>query len=169
LAALLISRQVIGNLKESALPYMLEHMRLAKMSFDLWGALSPQNARPPPGEVIDKVEVKEEPSAEQANKRSMSQAELESSLYKYDGTFADHLEMTMQLGYVILFSSAFPPAALCAIFNNLVEIRSDAFKLAYVCQRPFGQRVPNIGTWQVLVVKRQNRECICRCRTAWST
>jgi anoctamin-8 len=167
LAALLISRQVIGNLKESALPYMLEHMRLAKMSFDLWGALSPQNARPPPGEVIDKVEVKEEPSAEQANKRSMSQAELESSLYKvgrrlknslprtadplvlqYDGTFADHLEMTMQLGYVILFSSAFPPAALCAIFNNLVEIRSDAFKLAYVCQRPFGQRVPNIGTWQ---------------------
>ncbi|XP_063905065.1 anoctamin-8 isoform X2 [Zophobas morio] len=154
LAALLISRQVIGNLKESALPYMLEHMRLAKMSFDLWGALSPQSTnRPPPGEEQEKdkeqvPEVREEPAAEQANKRSMSQAELESSLYKYDGTFADHLEMTMQLGYVILFSSAFPPAALCAMFNNLVEIRSDAFKLGYVCQRPFGQRVPNIGTWQ---------------------
>lgn len=57
--------------------------------------------------------------------------------------------MTIQLGYVILFSSAFPPAALCAMLNNLVEIRTDAFKLAYVCQRPFGQRVPNIGTWQV--------------------
>lgn len=56
--------------------------------------------------------------------------------------------MTIQLGYVILFSSAFPPAALCALLNNLIEIRSDAFKLAYVCQRPFGQRVPNIGTWQ---------------------
>lgn len=57
--------------------------------------------------------------------------------------------MTIQLGYVILFSSAFPPAALCAMLNNLIEIRTDAFKLAYVCQRPFGQRVPNIGTWQV--------------------
>lgn len=68
---------------------------------------------------------------------------------QYDGTFSEHLEMTMQLGYVILFSSAFPPAALCAMFNNFIEIRSDAFKLAYVCQRPFGQRVPNIGTWQV--------------------
>lgn len=56
--------------------------------------------------------------------------------------------MTIQLGYVILFSSAFPPAALCAMLNNLIEIRSDAFKLGYVCQRPFGQRVPNIGTWQ---------------------
>ncbi|KAJ8935020.1 hypothetical protein NQ314_013045 [Rhamnusium bicolor] len=69
-------------------------------------------------------------------------------LKEYDGTFADHLEMTIQLGYVILFSSAFPPAALCAMLNNLIEIRSDAFKLGYVCQRPFGQRVPNIGTWQ---------------------
>lgn len=55
--------------------------------------------------------------------------------------------MMIQLGYVVLFSSAFPPAALCAVLNNFVEIRSDAFKLAYVCQRPFGQRVPNIGTW----------------------
>ena len=78
----------------------------------------------------------------------MSQAELESALYKYDGTFSEHLEMTIQLGYVILFSSAFPPAAICAMLNNMIEIRSDAFKLAYVCQRPFGQRVPNIGTWQ---------------------
>lgn len=71
--------------------------------------------------------------------------------FQYDGTFADHLEMTIQLGYVILFSSAFPLAALCAMLNNLIEIRSDAFKLVYVCQRPFGQRVPNIGTWQVIV------------------
>lgn len=53
----------------------------------------------------------------------------------------------IQIGYVVLFSSAFPPAALCAILNNLIEIRSDAFKLGYICQRPFGQRVPNIGTW----------------------
>lgn len=73
-------------------------------------------------------------------------------MLQYDGTFVDHLEMTIQLGYVILFSSAFPPAALCAMFNNLIEIRSDAFKLAYVCQRPFGQRVPNIGTWQVIII-----------------
>lgn len=145
---------------------MLEHMRLAKMSFDLWGALSPVGSRAPPGEIQQAASTEPKESEEQASsKRTMSQAELESSLYKvcttlsmtttslwifqYDGTFADHLEMTIQLGYVILFSSAFPPAALCAMLNNLIEIRSDAFKLVYVCQRPFGQRVPNIGTWQV--------------------
>ncbi|XP_019755048.2 anoctamin-8 isoform X1 [Dendroctonus ponderosae] len=153
LAALLISRQVLGNLKESALPYVLVHLRLAKMSFEMWGALSPLNTKPPPGEGV--AEEHTETPTEEKNtdsppvaKRSMSQAELESSLYKYDGTFADYLEMTIQLGYVILFSSAFPPAAICAMLNNLVEIRSDAFRLGYVCQRPFGQRVPNIGTWQ---------------------
>ena len=56
--------------------------------------------------------------------------------------------MLVQMGYVILFSSAFPLAGLCALINNLIEIRSDAFKLALVHQRPFGQRVASIGTWQ---------------------
>lgn len=54
--------------------------------------------------------------------------------------------MLVQMGYVVLFSSAFPLAALCALLNNLLEIRSDAFKLVHVHQRPFGQRVANIGT-----------------------
>lgn len=52
------------------------------------------------------------------------------------------------MGYVVLFSAAFPLAGVCALVNNLLEIRSDAFKMAHVHQRPFGQRVANIGTWQ---------------------
>jgi len=71
-----------------------------------------------------------------------------SFFYQYDGTFSDHLEMLVQMGYVVLFSAAFPLAGVCALINNLMEIRSDAFKLAHVHQRPFGQRVANIGTWQ---------------------
>lgn len=59
--------------------------------------------------------------------------------------------MLVQMGYVVLFSSAFPLAAICALANNLLEIRSDAFKLVNVHQRPFGQRVANIGTWQSAV------------------
>lgn len=81
-------------------------------------------------------------------KRSIGQAEIESAYYKYDGTFSDHLEMLVQMGYVVLFSAAFPLAGFFALLNNLMEIRSDAFKLVHVHQRPFGQRVANIGTWQ---------------------
>lgn len=89
LAALLISRQVIGNLKESAWPYMLEHMRLAKMSFDLWGVLTPTVTKLPPSaesreeSTEDNVETTEQDAAPPDNfKRRISQAELESSFFK---------------------------------------------------------------------------------------
>nr|CAD7428021.1 unnamed protein product [Timema monikensis] len=152
LAALLIARQVIGNLKESALPYLLEQLRLAKLSFDLFGALSPTEAKKElPGNQQEDSGLGEEQNsigAKPAGNRNVSQAELESTLFKYDGTFEDHLEIFIQLGYVVLFSSAFPMAAFCAFLNNLIEIRSDAFKLCFIFQRPFGQRVSSIGTWQ---------------------
>ncbi|RLU27524.1 hypothetical protein DMN91_001328 [Ooceraea biroi] len=172
LAALLIARQVIGNLKESAVPYLIEQLRLARLSFELFGALSPSEARPPPGQESDEAqagkdnEEKEDQRADSGKSkqpRNVSQAELESSLYrvghptnsllsdvtfKYDGAFSEHLEMLSQLGYVCLFSSAFPLAAMAALLGNLLELRGDAFKLCFVLQRPFGRRVSNIGTWQ---------------------
>ncbi|XP_068030019.1 anoctamin-8 isoform X7 [Anomalospiza imberbis] len=78
----------------------------------------------------------------------LTQAEVESCMKKYEDTFQDYQEMFIQFGYVVLFSSAFPLAAACALVNNVIEIRSDAFKLCTGLQRPFGQRVPSIGHWQ---------------------
>lgn len=48
LAGLLISRQIIGNLRESVFPYFMEQLKLAKLSFIMWGALSPtqESAQP---------------------------------------------------------------------------------------------------------------------------
>lgn len=154
LAALLIARQVIGNLKESAVPYLIEQLRLARLSFELFGALSPSEARPPPGEEREESQKEVDDKGERSDggkskqPRNVSQAELESSLYRYDGAFSEHLEMLSQLGYVCLFSSAFPLAAMAALLGNLLELRGDAFKLCFVLQRPFGRRVSNIGTWQ---------------------
>ncbi|XP_074094463.1 anoctamin 8 white walker isoform X2 [Cotesia typhae] len=180
LAALLIARQVISNLKESAVPYLIEQLRLARLSFEMFGALSPSEARSPPEDAAkntedapdtDKVKDKDKDKEDKDKKedkakqqtRSISQAELESSLYrvghssnsllsdftlKYDGAFSEHLEMLSQLGYVCLFSSAFPLAAMAALLGNLLELRGDAFKLCFVLQRPFGRRVSSIGTWQ---------------------
>lgn len=108
LAALLIARQVIGNIKESALPYFLEQLRLAKLSFDMFGALSPSdetkkdigeadsgNSKKPEEEKEEdtpKEEVLSEEgeldTASQADKeadkkaRNLSQAELEGALFK---------------------------------------------------------------------------------------
>ncbi|KAG8454890.1 hypothetical protein GDO86_001206 [Hymenochirus boettgeri] len=78
----------------------------------------------------------------------LTQAEVESCMKKYEDTFSDYQEMFVQFGYVVLFSSAFPLAAVCALINNIIEIRSDAFKLCSGLQRPFGRRVDTIGQWQ---------------------
>jgi len=67
----------------------------------------------------------------------------------YEGTFDDYLEMFVQFGYVFLFSAVYPLAACWAVFNNLLEIRADAFKLCKVFQRPTAKRVKDIGAWQV--------------------
>jgi anoctamin-8 len=103
LAALLIARQVIGNIKESALPYFLEQLRLAKLSFDMFGALSPSDeAKKDIGETDsgDSKTEDDSPKEDTPNKggeleasiqadkeadkkaRNLSQAELEGALFK---------------------------------------------------------------------------------------
>ncbi|XP_077471152.1 anoctamin-8 isoform X1 [Stigmatopora argus] len=85
---------------------------------------------------------------EEAQTVTLAQAEIESCMQTYEDTLQDYQEMFIQFGYVVLFSSAFPLAAMCALINNIIEIRSDALKLCTGLQRPFGQRVENIGQWQ---------------------
>ncbi|XP_064187649.1 anoctamin-8 isoform X1 [Anguilla rostrata] len=88
---------------------------------------------------------------EESEPTTLTQAEIESCMQTYEDTFQDYQEMFIQFGYVVLFSSAFPLAAMCALINNIIEIRSDAFKLCTGLQRPFGQRVECIGQWQTVM------------------
>ena len=76
----------------------------------------------------------------------------------------DYLEMFIQFGYVLLFSPAFPLAAVCALINNLVEIRVDAFKLCNTVQRPFARQVKDIGAWQrAMQVRKSEKKRKSRC------
>ncbi|XP_056132754.1 anoctamin-8 [Lampris incognitus] len=88
---------------------------------------------------------------EERESTTLAQAEIESCMQTYEDTFQDYQEMFVQFGYVVLFSSAFPLAAMCALINNIIEIRSDAFKLCTGLQRPFGLRVESIGEWQTVM------------------
>lgn len=44
-------------------------------------------------------------------------------------TYDDYLELYIQFGYVVLFSSVSPFAAFWALLNNFFEIRLDAYKV----------------------------------------
>lgn len=69
---------------------------------------------------------------------------------EYEG-FDDYLEMILQFGYVTLFASAYPFAALVAMIANVVEIKSDLLKLSDVCLRPRPARTDDIGTWKIFL------------------
>ena len=82
--------------------------------------------------------------------------EQERHLDKYgeklaEGVFAEYQEMVVQFGYVTLFAAAFPLTAALALINNMIEIRTDAYKLLKGSQRPAYKRAADIGTWMVIL------------------
>ena len=55
--------------------------------------------------------------------------------------------LVIQYGFVTIFVSAFPLAPLCALINNIFELRLDAKKLLIHHRRPVAIRVRDIGIW----------------------
>ncbi|XP_046361749.2 anoctamin-10-like isoform X1 [Haliotis rufescens] len=133
LACLLITSQVVGQIREAIVPFFIFRRRARQLDTVLkkTEALQMVNGRDDVAKVVQK------------------QANLEATMDPYDGPMDDYLELFLQFGYVYLFSSAFPLAALWALLNNITEIRTDAFKMCKIFQRPFSESVPNIGAWQV--------------------
>lgn len=66
--------------------------------------------------------------------------EADELLDDYD-VYSDFIEMVVQFGYLLLFAVAYPTASIVALLSNLVELRSDLFKMCYVVRRP----VPRLG------------------------
>eukprot|EP00299_Pterocystis_sp_00344_P008091 c2925_g1_i1.p1 GENE.c2925_g1_i1~~c2925_g1_i1.p1 ORF type:complete len:146 (+),score=38.86 c2925_g1_i1:319-756(+) len=57
------------------------------------------------------------------------------------------LEMVVQFGYIVLFAGAFPLAASLAIISNLLELKSDVYKLCFLCRKPPSCRASSLGGW----------------------
>lgn len=134
LAALLITQQVIGQLREAMVPFIFMRRRKKQVDETLKKTAN-----------IEKVEYYNK----EVDQALQKQVNLEITMDQYDGTMDDYLEMFLQFGYVFLFSSAFPLAAVWALLNNITEIRSDAFKMCKVFRRPFAETASNIGAWQL--------------------
>lgn len=57
----------------------------------------------------------------------------------------------IQFGFITLFVASFPLAPLLALFNNIVEIRVDAWKFTTQFRRPVASKARNIGAWQEIL------------------
>jgi hypothetical protein len=129
LLSLVVLMQFIGNFKELAMPIIMSKIKLF-MAKRKRGKLAGQDA------------------ATEHDPKRMTKFEVESKMSPFSGTFDEYNEMAIQFGYVTLFAAAFPIASLASLVNNIIEIRSDAFKLVQHTQRPHYQGCEDIGSWQ---------------------
>uniref|UniRef100_A0AAY4BV99 Anoctamin n=1 Tax=Denticeps clupeoides TaxID=299321 RepID=A0AAY4BV99_9TELE len=67
------------------------------------------------------------------------------------GLFHEYLEMVIQFGFITLFVASFPLAPLLALFNNILEVRVDAWKFTTQYRRTVAAKARNIGAWQEIL------------------
>ena len=85
-----------------------------------------------------------------ADKR-VSVAELQFCLEAYDpveSSIEDFTTISIEFGYVVLFSSAFPLAPFMAFISEFCQIRTDGYKLTRLFQRAEPIGAEDIGIWE---------------------
>ncbi|KAI0046519.1 DUF590-domain-containing protein [Auriscalpium vulgare] len=88
----------------------------------------------------------EKNGAAREEREFLERVRREVALPEYE-LFADYSEMVTQFGYVALWSTIWPLAPVMALVNNVLELRSDAFKIVSHCRRPLPKRTDTIGPW----------------------
>jgi hypothetical protein len=84
---------------------------------------------------------------EEVSKETLPVWERDNQKGDFQGTLNEYVEMVIQYGYITLFAATFPIAPIMAVLNNIVEIRTDAFKILSAFPRPRYRGAQNIGTW----------------------
>ncbi|KAK6737941.1 hypothetical protein RB195_020188 [Necator americanus] len=136
LAIIMCGKQFFSAFVESAYPKVMSLLRK-------WQLMVPI--------VETKHQRKERIREESCKKAGREMTRWEADYYlnpTYDQfLFDEYLEMVLQFGFCTLFVAAFPLAPLFAVFNNILEIRLDAYKFLLNAQRPMPAQARNIGVW----------------------
>ncbi|KYQ92531.1 hypothetical protein DLAC_06523 [Tieghemostelium lacteum] len=66
-------------------------------------------------------------------------------------SFDDYNEIILQYSYISLFIAASPIAILLATANNLIEMKSDLFKIIHIYRRPIYSGSKGIGHWYIFL------------------
>lgn len=75
----------------------------------------------------------------------------ESKLPSYATTVRDYSEMVIQFGFLVLFGVAFPLSAVISFVNNIIEVRTDGYKILKVSQRVNADKAADIGAWYTIL------------------
>ncbi|XP_051975309.1 anoctamin-10-like [Xyrauchen texanus] len=118
LSSLLIVTQVVGQFTEVVVPFLVDRFYTS----------SQRNLKEDDPEV--------------------DHLQAQGNLPAFPGLFAEYIELLVQFGYLSLFSCVYPLTAPLLLLNNLTEIRTDAYKLCKLFNKPFSAPVANMGVWE---------------------
>lgn len=138
-----VTNQAVNFLTEIGLPFLTRafaQVRSGKCRSSLFGIGIGTPRKKRVGFEDDKN------GAARDEREFLERVRKEVSLPEYD-LFQDYDEMVTQFGYVVLWSTIWPLAPVMALLNNIVEFRSDAFKMVTHFRRPLPKRTDTIGPW----------------------
>ena len=75
----------------------------------------------------------------------------ESKLSRYESTMEDYNELVIQFGYLSLFGMTQPLASIICVINNMIEVRTDAYKVLAISQRTDADDAADIGAWYTIL------------------
>uniref|UniRef100_H2U329 Anoctamin n=1 Tax=Takifugu rubripes TaxID=31033 RepID=H2U329_TAKRU len=121
LVIVMTGKQVWGNIQEALVPWLR----------NWWGS---RKARSHPESLYSRWEQ-----------------DYDLQVFGQLGLFQEYLEMVIQFGFITLFVASFPLAPLLALFNNIIEVRVDSWKLTTQFRRPVAAKAHSIGAWQEIL------------------
>lgn len=129
LMSLVITKATIGQITELGIPFVTSKVKQ-------WSSRRRSRAN-------TTTDDKAHANASTARNRYVTEAHLGA----YTTTIEDYGELVVQFGYLVLFGLAFPPAAIVALVNNIIEGRTDAYKILALSQRVNADDAADIGAW----------------------
>ncbi|RLN73706.1 hypothetical protein BBJ28_00011036 [Nothophytophthora sp. Chile5] len=90
------------------------------------------------------------PMSDDSNQYSAYEVLAEAKLPVFDPVL-DYLDACIQFSYVVMFTVVWPLLPFPAFFNNLLEVRGDAFRLLFANRRPMPRRDTSIGEWATVL------------------
>lgn len=148
LMSLVVTRSTIGQVAELIIPFLTSR-------FGQWQSRRRSNAcrsnsgspSSPSGLGCNADKADENPVVSSGHNKYVQ----ESKLAIYESTMDDYNELVIQFGYLTLFGLAFPPASAICLLNNLIEVRTDAYKILKLSQRPNADSAGGIGAWYYIL------------------
>jgi len=118
------------------------------------GSVAPKaegDADEPARTETESKKKKKKKSKKDKKKTIMSRYHAEVILAPFTNIINEYNEIVLLYGYLSLFAVAFPLAPVLVLFNNLVEVRSDAYKILRFNQMPYAYPADTIGAWFVVL------------------